>query len=129
MKTNDWSQSQLDRKAQVESGITVVAHVSLNSPDKVLVDWAEANGYFVYVGDNENHTGYKRSIWYNPDKPGKDKSEERRNYVCDKYKNRIDNTPELLATLPELKGKVLGCWCHPLRCHGDYLAELVNDKD
>jgi hypothetical protein len=23
-------------------------------------------------------------------------------------------------------GRVLGCWCHPLFCHGHLLAELVN---
>lgn len=26
----------------------------------------------------------------------------------------------------ELRGKVLGCWCHPLPCHGDVLVELAN---
>ncbi|MGA9841048.1 MAG: DUF4326 domain-containing protein [Nitrososphaeraceae archaeon] len=33
---------------------------------------------------------------------------------------------ELMNQLPELKGKVLGCWCAPLPCHGDTLAELAN---
>ena len=32
----------------------------------------------------------------------------------------------LLDDLHELKGKVLGCWCHPKRCHGDVLVKLVN---
>jgi hypothetical protein len=32
----------------------------------------------------------------------------------------------LLKDLPELKGKTLGCWCKPLPCHGDELADLVN---
>lgn len=26
----------------------------------------------------------------------------------------------------ELKGKTLGCWCKPLPCHGDVLAELAD---
>jgi hypothetical protein len=30
----------------------------------------------------------------------------------------------LLNDLHELKGKILGCWCSPLSCHGDILAEL-----
>lgn len=34
----------------------------------------------------------------------------------------------LLRQLTELEGKVLGCWCKPLACHGDILAELANDK-
>jgi hypothetical protein len=118
-----------NRKDLVLAGKTVVANVSVNSPDKDLIDWAKANGCFVYVGDNEVHTGHKRSDWFNPFKIGKEKTEDRRNEVCDQYKNRIDNRPELLSRLPELKGKVLGCWCYPLRCHGHYLAELANDAD
>ena len=26
----------------------------------------------------------------------------------------------------ELRGKVLGCWCKPDRCHGDVLARIAN---
>lgn len=43
-----------------------------------------------------------------------------------KYREWILQQPELLASLPELKGKVLGCWCKPQSCHGDVLVELVN---
>ena len=38
------------------------------------------------------------------------------------------DTP-LLAALPELQGKVLGCWCAPLPCHGDVLVELTPPKE
>jgi len=31
----------------------------------------------------------------------------------------------LLNDLPELKGKILGCWCKPLACHGEVLARLA----
>lgn len=43
-------------------------------------------------------------------------------------KNRCDllRDPELLTALPELFGQTLGCWCKPLDCHGDNLAELAN---
>ena len=33
----------------------------------------------------------------------------------------------LMRDLCELKGKILGCWCHPQSCHGDVLSELVNE--
>ncbi len=33
--------------------------------------------------------------------------------------------PDLLAALPELEGKVLGCWCSPQECHGDVLIRLT----
>jgi hypothetical protein len=35
--------------------------------------------------------------------------------------------PELILALPELSGKVLGCWCKPERCHGDVLSKLLGD--
>jgi hypothetical protein len=36
----------------------------------------------------------------------------------------------LLDDLPELKGKVLGCWCREDQsCHGDILVELVNQLE
>jgi len=33
---------------------------------------------------------------------------------------------ELIAALPDLKNKVLGCYCAPKSCHGDVLVEIVN---
>jgi hypothetical protein len=33
------------------------------------------------------------------------------------------------AELAELKGKRLGCFCHPQPCHGDVLAELAELAD
>ena len=36
---------------------------------------------------------------------------------------------ELINDLHELDGKILGCWCKPKPCHGDVIAELVNNRD
>lgn len=39
------------------------------------------------------------------------------------------NEPDLIeAAKRELKGKILGCWCAPLPCHGDVLAEIANQE-
>lgn len=46
----------------------------------------------------------------------------------EKYREYILMNKELLEKLPELRGKVLGCWCKPLACHGDILVELLNQK-
>lgn len=43
-----------------------------------------------------------------------------------RYREWVVTQPELMAALRELKGKVLGCWCHPRECHGDVLAELAD---
>lgn len=46
--------------------------------------------------------------------------------VIAKYAEWLPGQPELMARLPELRGKVLGCACRTdQKCHGDViLAEL-----
>ncbi len=33
----------------------------------------------------------------------------------------------ILESLPNLKGKKLGCYCAPQKCHGDILVDLINE--
>lgn len=70
--------------------------------------------YDVYIG--------RPSIWGNPYKIGTDGT---RGEVIDKYLHYLLGNPTLMARLPELRGKVLGCWCGPLPCRGDILLALV----
>jgi hypothetical protein len=63
------------------------------------------------------------SKWGNPFIIGRDGTREE---VIEKYKMWFSTQPDLIAAIPELKGKVLGCWCKPGKCHGDFLAELAN---
>ncbi len=48
-----------------------------------------------------------------------------RREVIAKYRAWIMTQPQLIADLPRLKNKVLGCWCSPKPCHGDVLKELA----
>lgn len=48
--------------------------------------------------------------------------------VIVKYREWIMTQPQLLAQLPMLKGKRLGCLCKPLPCHGDVLKELAEGE-
>jgi hypothetical protein len=43
-----------------------------------------------------------------------------------KFEEHLLSNEELIADLSELKGKVLGCWCHPLDCHADILWRYAN---
>ena len=43
-----------------------------------------------------------------------------------KYEEYLLSNQELVYSLPELKGKVLGCWCKPKACHGDVLLRMAN---
>lgn len=83
--------------------------------------------YDVYIG--------RGSKWGNP---FTHKDGTTAKYKVDTRKEAIENYREyimfgegkhLLNDLHELKGKVLGCFCKPKSCHGDILAELVNNDN
>ena len=70
----------------------------------------------IYIG--------RPSKWGNPFEIGKDGTREE---VIEKYSEWIKTQLDLLKALPELKDKILGCWCAPLSCHGDVLIKLVKE--
>ena len=70
--------------------------------------------YDVYIG--------RPSKWGNPFAVGRDGT---RVQVIARYEHWVRSQPELIAALPELEGKTLGCWCAPNACHGDVLARLA----
>ena len=63
--------------------------------------------------------------WGNPFKIGRDGTREE---VIEKYRRWLAGKSDLLAAVGELRGKRLGCWCAPLACHGDVLAEIANRR-
>lgn len=113
MTENNWT-AELERKAAVECGLAVVVNMR-QGRDVALSAWTKQNGRFVRID--------RKSAWGNPFVIGKDGT---RQQVIAAYHNRLLCTPSLLGRLDGLHGKVLGCWCHPLACHGDVLADMVN---
>lgn len=83
-----------------------------------MVVHCKRDSYDVYIG--------RPSKWGNPFSIGKDGTREG---VIDKYRDFMRNNKELMDSLHELKGKVLGCWCAPKACHGDVLVELATLSD
>ena len=88
-----------------------------------LVVHCKKENYDVYIGRAVPRSGFRASVWGNPFIIGKDGT---RPEVMEKYRAWLLANPTLLGRLPELKGKVLGCWCAPEACHGDILSELAN---
>lgn len=41
---------------------------------------------------------------------------------------RIKSDPEFYRRVKALRGKVLGCFCAPLSCHGDVIAKWLNGE-
>lgn len=81
-----------------------------------LVVHCKKSKYDVYIG--------RPSKWGNPFAIGKDGN---RDEVIEKYRKYITNKPDLMNDLYEIKGKILGCWCRPNKCHGDILVELCSN--
>ena len=67
----------------------------------------------------------RESKWGNPYVIGKDGDREE---VIKKYRVYIIHNKELMDSLIELEGKILGCTCFPLPCHGTVLIELIRKK-
>lgn len=53
---------------------------------------------------------------------------ESREKAISMYREYILSNKELMDSLDELEGKVLGCVCKPESCHGDVLLELLSKK-
>lgn len=85
----------------------------------MLVNIGNVNNEFdVYIG--------RPGRWGNPFRIGRDGNREE---VIAKYRKWIMERKHLHPIIKrELKGKVLGCWCSPLPCHGDVLLEIINSK-
>ncbi len=52
-----------------------------------------------------------------------------REEAIQKYKDWVYEQPELIKIIKdELKNKILGCYCKPLPCHGDFLLQIANEE-
>lgn len=92
-----------------------------------VVNVKRGESYDVYIGRTMPGGKYVNRGWGNP---------FRAPQAIERYKEWIQHQPALLARLPELRGKVLGCWCAPdgglpgnldgTVCHGEILAALAD---
>ena len=119
---NAWTQSELERREQVLKGKTVVVNMHSDT-DQVLIKWAKENNKFISID--------RKTDWGNPfimDTKDK-KADGDRDIVCDSYQLFFQLKFSLQVRLNELQGCVLGCWCYPKRCHGDFLAAQINNVE
>lgn len=96
---------------------------------KSLLHWLEDPAH-IYIGRDMSHyvQGANESKWGNPFSVKKYGLAS----CLNQYSEMINSNKELLNSLPELKGKVLGCWCRTVNdtgteimCHGDILYQMV----
>jgi hypothetical protein len=94
--------------------------------EKKLVVHCKKEPYDVYIG--------RGSKWGNPFSHKHSQLAEvivdTREEAIECYKNWLSTRPDLVeAAKKELKGKVLGCFCDPLDCHGHVLAKIANEEE
>jgi hypothetical protein len=111
-RTNNgtWLEDEVERREACAGGETVVANLER---DLALLAWARRNDLMQKVD--------RSSSWGNPYVLDADGD---RDEVCDLYERYLLTKRSLNPN--ELGGKVLACWCYPLRCHGNHLADLAN---
>jgi hypothetical protein len=87
-----------------------------------VVNRHHGDSYDVYIG--------RGSVWGNPythlDSTQALYKVDSREQAIEEYFGYIFAQRNLLSRLSELKGKVLGCYCHPKSCHGHILAQLAD---
>lgn len=53
-----------------------------------------------------------------------------RREALEKYMEWFFNQPKLMEeSKKELKDKILGCWCKPDLCHGDFLVQWIEKEE
>lgn len=102
-----WSDEERQLLERHRSGETVVVNQHRH---KDLIGWAMNAGVYERIDRN--------SKWGNPFVLNDDG--DRATVIASYAEHYLPHKPSLVPA--ELKGKVLGCWCHPEACHGDVLA-------
>ena len=115
-KKKDEAQITTRDKELIEAlkrGETIVVN---QKTDLAAIKYAEQNNLYVRCD--------RFSDFGNPFEMDKDGD---RNEVCDNYANHyLPFKPSIHKQLKSLKGKALGCWCAPLRCHCDTLKNIID---
>jgi hypothetical protein len=107
----EWSESEIERRAQVEQGKTVLANMAT---DIALIAWATSVGLYERID--------RATEWGNPFVVDEDGD---RDMCILKYEDYYFMKNSLWPKLETLRGKVLGCWCYPEDCHGKVLLNFL----
>ena len=78
----------------------------------------------IYIGRACNMGGWNlpESKWHNP---FTSKNYGDRAIIL--YEEYIRKSP-VISDIEELRGKRIGCWCHPAQCHGDILLKILDER-
>jgi hypothetical protein len=102
------------RRKAADKGTTKVINIKSGEP------------YDVYIRRRVKRGRYnpEESPWHNPFKVSKDASyEEIARGACEKFERYLrEERPDLIAQLPDVRGKTLACWCKHTKTAEEFLA-------
>ena len=99
---------------KIEKGETVVINMNLHFH---VLKYAKDKGIYKQI---DRYSEFGNPFFLD--------SDGNRDQVCDGYIEYFKHKRSLHNKIKDLKGKVLGCHCAPLRCHGDYLKHLADEN-
>jgi len=114
-------------KETASTRVCIKKDVLVKKGYKNIDDWMSRPNH-LYVGRDMSRFPALKSVlgskWANPYPVGKRYTLEESLRLYTEY---LDKSPELLKSLHELKGKVIGCWCQEGagNCHGDILISRL----
>lgn len=96
-----------------------------------VVNIKETKDYDVFIGrsgwdipiNKNGHDGYFGNPFHL--KPNEPRGSTLRKYK-EYFHSALEIDPEFKARVEELRGKKLGCFCKPNKCHGDIIANYLN---
>jgi len=97
----------------------------------ILANIKKKEYFDIYIGRRNDHLNLEHSKFANPFVM---KTESERNEVVQKFEIYARNNPDIMDSLDELDGKVLGCYCYShstntgKKCHGYILIKLFEEK-
>lgn len=118
------------RAAVAEEVPALTDHANAQGATRVV--HCRRDAFDIYCGRPMPRYPDLRSVgWGNPFR-----TDDGRLGAISRYRNWVLKQPRLIARLPELRGKALGCWCAPKGglpgnlhgqcCHGEVLAALAD---
>jgi len=114
VKENPISKEEQDMLNKIDNGETIV--INMNTHFHVL-KYAKDKEIYKQI---DRYSEFGNPFWLDTDGT--------RDECCEGYIDFYKHKRSLHQKIKDLKGKVLGCHCHPLRCHGDYLKKLVDEN-
>lgn len=97
--------------------------------ETTIVNVTKTDSYDEYLGRENRSYGLSESIHHNPYKLDNHTRQEAIDNFAVYFYHRLLTDETYFNQLYELKGETLACWCAPKDCHGDVIANFVENLE